>query len=116
MKHRFGILTAAAASAAALAVASFAATQAVQAQSMRTVDGQTYWRGDPGPIDPGSFWDGGQNKYDRHHYSGSYTTSPGMFTDVVYASHSGSARCVWRQRVVNSNWEFHHPYLQVCRP
>ena len=116
MRQRIGIVKAATASIATLVAVGFAAIQPALAQSMRTVDGQSYWRGDPGPINPGSFWDGGQYKYDRNHYSSSYSTSALLYTDVVYANHSGSARCVWRQRVVNSDWEFRHPYLKVCRP
>ncbi len=116
MKQSFGIVKAATSSAAALVVVSFTATQPAQAQHMRTVDGQSYWQGDPGPINPGTFWEGGQYKYDPHHYSSNRSAGAMLITDVVYASHSGSARCVWRQRVVNSDWEFRHPYVQVCRP
>ncbi len=116
MKRQFTLLKTAGASAAILAVAGFAAPTLAQAQSMRTVDGQAYWRGDPGPIDPGAFWDSGEYKYDPHHYLGYWSSDPADYTDVVYAEHAGSARCVFRKRVVNSNWEHMHPYLKVCRP
>ena len=114
MKRRFGIVKKAAA--AALAVAAVVVTAPAQAQSMRTVNGQSYWRGSPGPIDPGAFWDDGEYKYDPHHYLGFWGTDPADYTDVVYADHTGSVRCVWRKRVINTNWEFMHPYLRVCRP
>jgi hypothetical protein len=116
MKRRFGVAKVAAVSTAVLAVAAVAAIQPAKAQSMRTVNGQSYWRGDPGPVDPGSFWDSGEYKYDPHHYLGYWATDPADYTDVVYADHSGAARCVWRKRVVNSNWEYQHPYMKVCRP
>ncbi len=115
MKHRLGIAKSAAVSAAMLAVTALAATP-VQAQSMRMVNGQAYWRGDPGPIDPGAFWNGGEYRYDPHHYLGYWSQDPADYTDVIYADHAGPARCVWRKRVVNSNWEYMHPYVKVCRP
>jgi hypothetical protein len=114
MKRSFTILQIAAASAAVLAVAAFAPPPA-KAQSMRTVDGQAFWRGDPGPIDPGTFWSGGEYQHDPHHYLDNSRTSPAAYSDVVYAEHSGKERCVWRKRVVNSGWEHQHPYLMVCR-
>jgi hypothetical protein len=40
-----------------------AATPAAQAE-MRTVGGQAYWTGDPGPVEPGAYWASGQYKYD----------------------------------------------------
>ncbi len=103
-----------------IALAAFiAATTGVVASAqaaMRFVDGQAYWGGDPGPVAPGAFYESGQAKFDPHHYMSWYGDEPQDFKMVVYAAHSGSARCVWRMRVVNSNWEFHHPYLMVCRP
>ena len=113
---RFGQIKLAVVSAIALTGPALAATQPALAQSMKVVNGQAYWRGDPGPITPGPFWSGGESRYDPNHYLGFWGSDPADYTDVVYADHSGSARCVWRKRVVNSNWEFHHPYVKVCRP
>lgn len=96
------------------AAASVAALHPAAAQSMRVVNGQSYWTGDPGPVDPGAFWDGGQYKYDPNHYLSYYGRDPQDYVMRVYAHHSGAPGCVWRKRVVNSNWEFRHPYIQVC--
>ena len=115
MKRPSAFVRVAAASAAALAVATLAAPPTVQAQSMRIVNGQAYWRGDPGPVEPNAYWSGGQYKYDPHHYLSYYGREAQDFSEVVFAEHAGRARCVWRKRVENSNWEFHHPYLRVCR-
>ncbi len=115
MKTSSAFVRGAAATAAALAVAAFAAAPIAKAQSIRTVNGQSYWTGDPGPVAPDAYWSGGQYKYDPHHYLSYYGREPQDFSEVVYADHAGNARCVWRKRVVNSNWEFHHPYLRVCR-
>lgn len=112
MKRWFGPAKAA----VAFAIIALTATASARAQSMRTVDGQAYWRGDPGPVAPGAFWDGGEYKYDPHHYLGYWSQDPVDHIDVVYAEHSGKERCVWRKRVVNSDWEHMHPYLKVCRP
>jgi hypothetical protein len=98
-----------------LAIAAFVAPSVAGAQSMRIVNGQAYWRGDPGPIDPGAFWTGGEFQYDPQHYLGSRGSDAANYLDVVYADHAGKERCVWRKRVVNSNWDFQHPYLRVCR-
>jgi hypothetical protein len=114
MKSPSALVRFAAASAAAIAVAVFTAPCA-QAQSTRVVNGQVYWTGDPGPVEPGSFWNGGQYRYDPHHYLSYYGTDPQDYREVVYADHAGSARCVWRKRVVNTDWELRHPYLRVCR-
>jgi hypothetical protein len=87
-----------------------------QAQHVKTVDGQSYWTGDPGPVAPSSFWTGGEYKYDPNHYLAYWGDDPQDNVDVVHADHTRGARCVWRKRVVNSDWEFEHPYLLVCRP
>jgi len=81
---------------------------------VKTVDGQSYWTGDPGPVAPGAFWTSGQSRHDPHHYLSWYGTDPQDYKMMVHAAHSGGKGCVWRQRVINSNWEFHHPYLLVC--
>lgn len=112
MKPWFGV----AKTATAFAVIALAASAPAQAQSMRTINGQAFWRGDPGPVAPGAFWDGGEYKYDPHHYLGYWSSDPADYVDVVYADHAGKERCVWRKRVVNSDWEHMHPYLKVCRP
>jgi hypothetical protein len=116
MKSRFGKAKAAAVSAAALAMAVFATTSPAQAQHVRTVDGQSYWTGDPGPVAPGSFWADGEYKYDPNHFLAYWAEDPQDYADVVHADHEGAARCVWRKRVVNSDWEYEHPYLRIRRP
>lgn len=113
MERRSGSIRNAAVSAALFAVA-FMTMQPAQA-GMRAVDGQAYWEGDPGPVAPGPYWTGGQHEYDRHHYNSYYGDDPQGFTMTVYAQHAGKARCVWRRRVINTGWEFRHPYLRVCR-
>jgi hypothetical protein len=110
MKRWSGFATVAVAAAAV----SLVTLSPAMAQHVRYAQGQAYWSGDPGPIDPGSFWEGGQYKYDPNHYLSYYGREPQDFLPVVYARHSGPRGCVWRKRVVNSNWEFHHPYIKVC--
>ena len=112
---RFGLKRMTALS-AVLAAGALMAAPAAQAQSMRTVNGQAFWRGDPGPVAPGAYWVGGEYRYDPAHFQSYWGADPQDYTDVVYAEHSGATRCVWRKRVINSNWEFRHPYLRVCRP
>jgi hypothetical protein len=114
MKTPSNLIGLAAASVAALAGAAVVDSSA-RAQSMRTVQGQSYWRGDPGPVAPDSFWSGGQYKYDPKHFLSYYGSDPQDYSEVVYSDHAGASRCVWRKRVVNTNWEFRHPYLRVCR-
>ncbi len=98
-----------------LALATFAAPPSAEAQAVRNVDGQAYWSGNPGAVDPGSFWDSGEYRYDPHHFLGYWSGDPADYSDVVYADHAGRARCVWRKRVTNTEWDFQHPYLRVCR-
>jgi hypothetical protein len=87
------------------------------AGSVKTAQGESYWSGDPGPIDPGSYWTSGQYKYDPNGYmERNRFDSDQNRLMTVYAEHSGRARCVFRARVVVSNWDFNHPYLRVCRP
>jgi hypothetical protein len=100
----------------ALALAAVAALGAVPAAAaMRIVDGQAYWSGDPGPVDPGAYWTSGQRYADPDHYMSWYGKDPQDYTMVVYAPHAGASRCVWRARVINTYWEFAHPYIRVCR-
>ncbi len=101
---------------AVFATGALMATPSAHAQSMRMVNGQAYWRGDPGPVTPGPYWDGGEFRYDPAHYQSYWGADPQDYTDVVFAEHAGPTRCVWRKRVINSIWEFRHPYLRVCRP
>ncbi len=115
MSRQFGFTKATALSAAVLAIAAFAAAPSAKAQSVRHAGGQAYWSGNPGPVDPGAFWDSGEYKYDPNHYLSDWSRDQADYSDVVYAPHRGPARCVWRKRVVNSEWEFQHPYLRVCR-
>ena len=115
MKRQSVLLKRAALFVAVLSTIPFAVLRPAQAEQ-RVVNGQAYWEGDPGPIDPGPYWTSGQRKYDRHHYMSWYGKDPQDYRMTVYAEHSGKARCVWRRRVINTEWEFQHPYLRVCRP
>ncbi len=100
-----------------LAGVSALSTLPVLASNIRTAQGERYWSGDPGPIDPGSYWTSGQYKYDPNGYlERNRFDSDQNRLMTVYAEHSGKERCVFRARVVVSNWDFNHPYLRVCRP
>ena len=82
-----------------------------------TIQGQSFWTGDPGIADPGTFFDSGQYRFDPNNYLSYEAEEDNQdFRDVVFAPHPGRARCVLRKRVINSEWEFEHPYLMVCRP
>ncbi|MCI4679388.1 hypothetical protein K9U39_14750 [Rhodoblastus acidophilus] len=99
----------------ALALAAFAAFAASPAAAtVRTAQGQTYWSGDPGQVDPGAYWSGGQDHFDPHHYLSWYGGDPQDYQMTVYSTHRGAARCVWRERVINTYWDFQHPYVRVC--
>ena len=110
MSFRFGT--------AVLVLALLPAAALAQTGHMKVVNGEAYWDVDPGPIDPGSYWTSGLYKYDPNGYmerqGGRDPEPPHEMT--VYADHSGKERCVFRQRVTNSDWEMRHPYLRVCRP
>ena len=99
------------------ATAQASAQPAMAFDHVVTIQGQSFWTGDPGTADPGTFFDSGQYRFDPNNYL-SYEAEENNqdFRDVVYADHSGRARCVIRKRVVNSELEFEHPYLMVCRP
>ena len=87
------------------------------AGGLKTAQGESYWDSDPGPIDPGSYWTSGQYKYDPNGYLERNRFESDMNRLMtVYAEHSGTPRCVFRKRVMISNWDFMHPYLRVCRP
>jgi hypothetical protein len=89
---------------------------AAPSTQMRVVNGQPYWDVDPGPIDPGAYWTSGQYKYDPDGYLERNARDPDQFhLMTVYADHAGKANCVFRQRLVQSDWDFRHPYLRVCR-
>ncbi len=117
MKRRLELAKIAASSLTLLAaVVVVGAPARAAAGGMRVVDGQAYWRGDPGPIDPGPFWDSGQYKYDPNGYMDRINRSADQMHEmIVFADHSGKARCVFRKRVVVENWDYYHPYIQVCR-
>ena len=103
--------------AVSLFILSASPTLAGPAGAIRTAQGESYWSGDPGPIDPGSFWTSGQYKYDRNGYmERNRFESDQNRLMTVYDEHSGKPRCVFRQRVMITNWDFQHPYLRVCRP
>ena len=81
-----------------------------------TIQGQTFWTGDPGHRS-GNFFDTGQYRFDPNDYLSYEAEEDNQdFRDVVYAAHPGRARCVIRKRVVNTELEYEHPYLMVCRP
>ena len=100
--------------ASALATATLAST--AQAQIIKySNSGTAYWDGDPGPITD-TFWTSGQYKYDPDGYmERNYRDTDTYHEMTVYADHAGKANCVFRKRVVVSNWEFNHPILRVCR-
>ncbi|MCW2274319.1 hypothetical protein GJ654_09495 [Rhodoblastus acidophilus] len=92
-----------------------AATLASEARAqIRTANGVAYYDVDPGPIDPGTFWTSGQYKYDPNAYMDRTRWDAGR-PMKVYAPHAGKTNCVFRQRVVFDDWDFRHPYVQVCR-
>jgi len=116
--NRFLDMKMAALSAVVLSGAALVAAQPARAfDDVRTVQGQTFWTGNPGAIDPGSFFASGQYRFDPNNYLSYEAEEDNQdYRDVVYADHPGRARCVIRKRVINSEWEFEHPYLMVCRP
>ncbi len=81
----------------------------------KTVNGVSYWDVDPGPIDPGTFWTSGQFKYDPNGYMDLNRWDLGVQVNTVYADHAGKSNCVFRKRVINTDWDSRHPYLRVCR-
>lgn len=96
------------------AAASFVTLSPAAAQHIKYAQGQAYWSGDPGPVSPGAYWEGGQYKYDPDGFNSYYGREPGIYLMSVQAPHSGPRGCVWRRRVVNTAWEFRHPYIRVC--
>jgi len=101
--------------ATALLIGSPAMGQPPAPGSMMIVNGQAYWEGDPGPVQPDAYWTSDAYKYDPHNYGDRYNREPGIYTETVYADHGGKENCVWRKRVINTNWEYQHPFLRVCR-
>ncbi len=100
----------------AIMVFTLSALQPALAGSMRTVNGQSYWEMDPGPVTPDAYWAGNAEKYDPHNYLSQVNReAQRQFDETLYAEHEGRDRCVWRKRVVNSNWEYMHPFVRVCR-
>jgi hypothetical protein len=87
------------------------------AGDMRTVMGETFWDSDPGPIDPGPYWTSGQFKYDPNGYleRNRFQAEQNRLMTVI-GNHSGKSPCVFRKRVMNSDWDFRHAYLRLCRP
>jgi hypothetical protein len=103
--------------AASLVILSALPSLPVVAGGLKTAQGESYWDSDPGPIDPGTYWTSGQYKYDPNGYMERNRWEPDQNRLMtVYAEHSGKPRCVFRKRVVISNWDFQHAYLRVCRP
>ena len=103
--------------AVSLLILSASPSLAGPAGAIKTAQGERYWSGDPGPIDPGSYWTSGQYKYDPNGYmERNRFESDQNRLMTVYAEHSVKPRCVFRQRVMITNWDLQHPYLRVCRP
>ena len=82
---------------------------------VRTVGGVPFFRGDPGPIDPGTFWTSGQYKYDPDGYMDINRWDSGVHVNTVYGQHTGAPNCVFRARVVIDDWDRRHPYVRICR-
>jgi hypothetical protein len=83
-----------------------------------TIQGQSFWTGSLETSDPGTFFDSGQARFDPNGYL-DYGEGDEDLADqrqIIYANHPGAARCILRKRVVNTTWEFEHPYLAICRP
>ena len=101
---------------AILAMALFAVAPAAEAARIKVADGEAYWDEDPGAIDPGPFWTSGQYKYDPNGYLDRYPRNAEQVRNMtVYADHAGKERCVFRKRLITTNWDYEHPYLRVCR-
>jgi hypothetical protein len=83
--------------------------------AVRTVSGESYYDVDPGPIDPGTFWTSGQYRYDPDGNMERTRWDPSPRNFTVYAGHSGRSNCVFRKRVVITDWDQRHPFLRVCR-
>jgi hypothetical protein len=80
----------------------------------RTVNGVTFYRGDPGPVtDP--YWTAGQYKYDPNGNMTVTRWDAGIHLMTVYGDHSGAANCVFRRRVTVDDWDWRHPFVRVCR-
>lgn len=95
--------------AAALAIAP------AQAQQQRSLQGESFWEGDPGPITD-SYWTSGQYKYDPNGYMERNWRDPDqMHLMTVIGDHAGKTNCVFRRRVTITTWDFNHPILRVCR-
>jgi hypothetical protein len=85
------------------------------AQQVRVLQGTAFWEGDPGPVgDP--YWTQGQYKYDPNGYllRNRFDVDQ-VHLMTLYGEHSGKANCVFRKLVVNTAWEFEHPFVRVCR-
>ena len=83
---------------------------------MRYAQGQAYWTGEPN-IPLGPFWSTNAHFYDPNNYNGrnNRDADNGTISQTVYDDHDGAARCVFRQRVVNTNAEAQNPIIRVCR-
>ena len=84
------------------------------AAGMKVVDGQAYWTGDPGPVSPGAFYEGGQYKYDPAPLPELVWRHSAELQDDGARGAFGKQPLRLAQAGVNSNWEFHHPYIMVC--
>ena len=86
-----------------------------QKGAVRTIQGQAFWDGDPGPISE-PYWTQGQYKYDPNGYLERNARDPDQFhLMTVIGDHAGKPNCVFRRRVTVSTWDFQHPILRVCR-
>ena len=82
--------------------------------NIRTVNGVSFYEGDPGPVTD-TFWTSGQYKYDPHGYMDINRWDTGIHVNTVYAAHTGGANCVFRKRVITDDWDSRHPHVRVCR-
>lgn len=89
--------------------------QSAVAQNVRTLNGESFWEGDPGPVtDP--YWTQGQYKYDPNGYLLRNLREADQFhLMTVIGPHAGKENCVFRRRVTVSSWEYQHPFIRVCR-
>lgn len=85
------------------------------ASNIRTLQGTSFWEGDPGPISD-SYWVSGLYKYDPNGYMERNPRDPDqLHLMTLYGDHAGKANCVFRRRVVISSWDYQHPHVRVCR-
>jgi hypothetical protein len=100
---------------AAFVLLALSGRMAGAADNVRTLQGESFWEGDPGPVtDP--YWTQGQYKYDPNGYLlRNWRDADQLHLMTVIGPHSGKENCVFRRRVTVSSWESRHPFIRVCR-